>query len=237
MAFGGAIKFKNLSIKYLGVVGRTGAGKSTIISAIFRLVEFHEGTIEVDGVDISSLDLTELRSHLAIIPQAPTLFDGTIRSNLDPFGNHTDEELWTVLDRCSLKDFVSALGTKLDAPVAEGGSNLSLGQRQLLCLGRAMLVKSKILLIDEATASVDLETDMYIQKVLREEFADCTILCIAHRLNTLMDYDRILVLESGKLMEFDSPIVLANRPSSLFSALIDETGSSNAQILRKMAMK
>ncbi|KAJ3031913.1 UNVERIFIED_CONTAM: hypothetical protein HDU68_010872 [Siphonaria sp. JEL0065] len=251
----GAMSFKNLSIKYrpelepvlhsltfdipagtkVGVVGRTGAGKSSIISAVFRLVEFHEGTIEVDGVDISSLELSELRSRMAIIPQAPILFDGTIRSNLDPFGNHTDEELWAVLDRCSLKDYVSTLGGKLEAPVAEGGSNLSIGQRQLLCLGRAMLVKSKILLIDEATASVDMETDMYIQKVLREEFADCTILCIAHRLNTLMDYDKILVLESGRLMEFDSPNVLANKPSSLFSALIDETGASNAQILRKMA--
>ncbi|KAI9342571.1 P-loop containing nucleoside triphosphate hydrolase protein [Obelidium mucronatum] len=251
----GTMSFKNLSIKYrpelepvlhsltfdipggtkVGVVGRTGAGKSSIISAVFRLVEFHEGTIEVDGVDISCLELSDLRSRMAIIPQAPILFDGTIRSNLDPFIHHTDDELWAVLDKCSLKEFVSNLGGKLEAPVAEGGSNLSIGQRQLLCLGRAMLVKSKVLLIDEATASVDLETDLYIQKVLRDEFSECTILCIAHRLNTLMDYDKILVLESGRLMEFDSPNNLANKPTSLFSALIDETGASNAQILRKMA--
>ncbi|KAJ3072985.1 Multidrug resistance-associated protein 9 [Podochytrium sp. JEL0797] len=251
----GAISFKNLSLKYrpeldpilhsltfdipagtkVGVVGRTGAGKSSIISAVFRLVEFCEGTIHIDGVDISGLELSDLRSRLAIIPQSPVLFDGTIRSNLDPFGRHSDDELWAVLARCSLNDFVTSLGSKLESPVAEGGSNLSLGQRQLLCLGRAMLVKSKILLIDEATASVDLETDMYIQKVLREEFFDCTILCIAHRLNTLMDYDKILVLESGRLMELDSPVKLANNPASLFSALIDETGSSNAQLLRKMA--
>ncbi|KAJ3072895.1 Canalicular multispecific organic anion transporter 1 [Podochytrium sp. JEL0797] len=251
----GAISFQNLSIKYrpelepvlhsltfdipagtkVGVVGRTGAGKSSIISAVFRLVEFWEGTICVDGVDISGLELSDLRRRLAIIPQAPILFDGTIRSNLDPLERHSDKDLWNVLDRCSLKNFVMDLGSKLESSVAEGGSNLSMGQRQLLCLGRAMLVKSKILLIDEATASVDFETDLYIQKVLREEFADCTILCIAHRLNTLMDYNKILVLESGRVMEFDSPCALANKPSSLFSALIDETGASNAQILRKIA--
>ncbi|KAJ3408650.1 hypothetical protein HDU80_004999 [Chytriomyces hyalinus] len=251
----GSLEFINLTLKYrpelepilhslsfkiaggqkVGVVGRTGAGKSSIITALFRLVEFEEGTIKVDGMDISAMDLTCLRSRLSIIPQAPMLFDGTIRSNLDPFSKHTDTELWGVLERCSLHEYISSLPTKLDAPVAEGGTNLSVGQRQLLCLGRALLVKSKILLIDEATASVDMETDTYIQKVLREDFADCTVLCIAHRLNTLMDYDKILVLDSGRLAEFDTPHALASDASSMFSSLLDETGASNAALLRKMA--
>ncbi|KAJ3234165.1 ATP-binding cassette sub- C member 8 [Chytriomyces hyalinus] len=251
----GSLEFINLTIKYrpelepilhslsfkiaggqkVGVVGRTGAGKSSIITALFRLVEFEEGTIEVDGMDISAMELTRLRSRLSIIPQAPILFDGTIRSNLDPFSKHTDTELWGVLERCSLQEFISNLPAKLDTPVAEGGANLSVGQRQLLCLGRALLVKSKILLIDEATASVDMETDAYIQKVLREDFAHCTVLCIAHRLNTLMDYDKILVLDSGRLVEFDTPHALASDASSLFSSLLDETGASNAALLRKMA--
>ncbi|KAJ3234486.1 hypothetical protein HDU81_001373 [Chytriomyces hyalinus] len=251
----GSLEFKNLTLKYrpelqpilhslsfkiepgtkVGVVGRTGAGKSSIITALFRLVEYDEGTIEVDGVNVASLDLTVLRSSLAIIPQAPVLFDGTIRSNLDPFSNKSDDDLWTVLERCSLREYVANLPAKLDAAVAEGGSNLSVGQRQLLCLGRAMLVKSKVLLIDEATASVDMETDSYIQKVLREDFAECTVLCIAHRLNTLMDYDQILVLDAGRLAEYDTPHNLATNPASLFSALIDETGASNAALLRKIA--
>ncbi|KAI8825367.1 P-loop containing nucleoside triphosphate hydrolase protein [Chytriomyces cf. hyalinus JEL632] len=251
----GSLEFKNLTLKYrpelqpilhslsfkiepgtkVGVVGRTGAGKSSIITALFRLVEYDEGTIEVDGVNVASLDLTVLRSSLAIIPQAPVLFDGTIRSNLDPFSNKSDDDLWTVLERCSLREYVANLPAKLDAAVAEGGSNLSVGQRQLLCLGRAMLVKSKVLLIDEATASVDMETDSYIQKVLREDFAECTVLCIAHRLNTLMDYDKILVLDAGRLAEYDTPHNLAVSPASLFSSLIDETGASNAALLRKIA--
>ncbi|KAI8617356.1 P-loop containing nucleoside triphosphate hydrolase protein [Chytriomyces sp. MP71] len=252
----GTVDFKNLSIKYrpelqpvlhnltftipagtkLGVVGRTGAGKSSIIAALFRLVEFMEGgTVEIDGVDVSGLELNDLRSSLSIIPQAPILFDGTIRSNLDPFSKHTDEELWAVLERCSLRDYVSSIALKLDAVVSEGGSNLSVGQRQLLCLGRAMLIKSKILLIDEATASVDLETDSYIQKVLREDFAECTIMCIAHRLNTLMDYDKILVLDAGQLAEYDTPDNLASNPTSLFSSLLDETGPANAALLRRIA--
>ncbi|KAJ3232162.1 Multidrug resistance-associated protein 1 [Chytriomyces hyalinus] len=251
----GAIEFKNLTIKYrpelapvlrslsfkieagtkVGVVGRTGAGKSSIIAALFRLVEFDEGTIEVDGVDVSSLDLCSLRSSLAIIPQAPVLFEGTIRRNLDPSCLVSDEELWALLQRCSLREFVAGLPGKLDAAVSEGGSSLSVGQRQLLCLGRAMLVKSKILLIDEATASVDMETDSLIQKVLREDFADSTVLCIAHRLNTLMDYDKILVLDAGCLAELGTPHELAKMPDSLLSMLIEETGASNAALLRKMA--
>ncbi|KAJ3317919.1 hypothetical protein HDU76_001008, partial [Blyttiomyces sp. JEL0837] len=217
----GAIRFDKLTLKYrpeldpvlhelsfeikagekVGVVGRTGAGKSSIITAMFRLVEPTNGTVWIDDVDIRDLGVQDLRGRLSIIPQTPILFDGTIRSNLDPTGIHSDATLWSVLERCALKEFVSSQEGKLSAPVTEGGDNLSVGQRQLLCLGRAMLVESKVLLIDEATASVDMETDSYIQKILREDFAACTVICIAHRLNTLIDYDKILVLDHGRIVE------------------------------------
>ncbi|KAJ3295553.1 hypothetical protein HDU79_008900 [Rhizoclosmatium sp. JEL0117] len=251
----GNLDFKNMGLRYradldpvlhgltfsvksgekVGVVGRTGAGKSTIITACFRIVEASEGSISLDGVDIRDVGLETLRGRLAIIPQSPILFEGSIRFNLDPMSEFPDEALWQVLDRCALKEYVMLQEQKLESPVTEGGENLSVGQRQLLCLGRAMLRRSKVLFIDEATASVDLETDTYIQKVIREDFADATVVCIAHRLNTLIDYDKILVLDQGRLVEFDSPHVLLSRPESAFSSLVDETGEANAQMLRGLA--
>ncbi|KAI8620137.1 P-loop containing nucleoside triphosphate hydrolase protein [Chytriomyces sp. MP71] len=251
----GTMQFKNLSMKYrddldpvlhgitfdiqsgqkVGVVGRTGAGKSSVITAAFRIVEASEGEILLDGVDISHVGLDTLRGRLSIIPQAPILFDGTIRFNLDPMNDYSDEDLWHVLERCALKDYVSSQDQRLDAPVTEGGENLSVGQRQLLCLGRAMLRQSKVLFIDEATASVDIETDTYIQKVIREDFADATVICIAHRLGTLIDYDRILVLDAGRVKEFDTPHNLLGIPDSAFSSLVDETGAANAKMLRGLA--
>ncbi|KAJ3317920.1 hypothetical protein HDU76_001009 [Blyttiomyces sp. JEL0837] len=253
----GSLQFNKLTLKYrpeldpvlhelsfeinagekVGVVGRTGAGKSSIITALFRLVEPSSGTVIIDGVDIRDLGVYDLRGRLSIIPQAPILFDGTIRSNLDPTGVHPDASLWNVLERCALKDFVSTQEGKLSASVTEGGDNLSVGQRQLLCLGRAMLVQSKVLLIDEATASVDMETDSYIQKILREDFADCTVICIAHRLNTLIDYDKILVLDHGRIVEYDSPATLLERADSAFGSFVDETGPTNAALLRKLALE
>ncbi|KAJ3067176.1 hypothetical protein HDU98_009622 [Podochytrium sp. JEL0797] len=229
------LSFQIKSGEKVGVVGRTGAGKSTIISAAFRLVEASEGAIFLDGVDIGGLALETLRSRLSIIPQAPILFDGTIRFNLDPMSDYPDDALWHVLERCALKDFVLHQEQKLEAPVTEGGDNLSVGQRQLLCLGRAMLRQSKVLFIDEATASVDIETDVYIQKVIREDFSDATVICVAHRLNTLIDYDKILVLSDGKLVEFEAPHKLLSDPTSAFSSLVDETGAENAKLLRGLA--
>ncbi|KAI9338538.1 P-loop containing nucleoside triphosphate hydrolase protein [Obelidium mucronatum] len=251
----GNMEFQNLGLRYradldpvlhnlsfsiksgekVGVVGRTGAGKSTIITAAFRIVESSAGTIVLDGVDISMVPLETLRGRLSIIPQAPILFEGTIRFNLDPMNEYTDETLWNVLERCALKEYVVGQDQKLESSVTEGGDNLSVGQRQLLCLGRAMLRQSKVLFIDEATASVDMETDTFIQKVIREDFADATVICVAHRLNTLIDYDKILVLDQGRLVEFDSPNALLNRPDSAFSSLVDETGEANAKLLRSLA--
>ncbi|KAJ3245906.1 hypothetical protein HDU78_008242 [Chytriomyces hyalinus] len=229
------VTFSIRSGEKVGVVGRTGAGKSSIITAAFRIVEASEGTIEVDGVDVRGVNLQTLRGRLSIIPQAPILFDGTIRFNLDPMSEYSDEQLWHVLERCALKEYISSQDQKLDSPVSEGGENLSVGQRQLLCLGRAMLRQSKILFIDEATASVDIETDTYIQKVIREDFADATVVCIAHRLGTLIDYDKILVLDAGRVKEFDSPHALLSIPDSAFSSLVDETGEANARMLRSLA--
>ncbi|KAM4634684.1 multidrug resistance-associated protein 1 [Polymixia lowei] len=189
----------------VGIVGRTGAGKSSLTIGLFRIIEAAEGHIFIDGVDISQLGLHDLRSRITIIPQDPVLFSGSLRMNLDPFDGYSDEEVWRALELAHLKSFVSGLPDKLNHECSEGGENLSLGQRQLVCLARALLRKTKILVLDEATAAVDLETDNLIQSTIRTQFEDCTVLTIAHRLNTIMDYTRVLVLDKGEMAEFDSP--------------------------------
>ncbi|KAL6615336.1 hypothetical protein ACP70R_037606 [Stipagrostis hirtigluma subsp. patula] len=213
----------------IGVVGRTGSGKSTLIQALFRIVEPSEGKIIIDGVDICTLGLHDLRSRFGIIPQEPVLFEGTIRSNIDPLEQYSDDEIWQALDRCQLKDAVASKPEKLDASVVDNGENWSVGQRQLLCLGRVMLKHSKILFMDEATASVDSQTDAVIQKIIREDFAACTIISIAHRIPTVMDCDRVLVIDAGLAKEFDSPANLIERPS-LFGALVQEYANRSSDV-------
>nr|POF24399.1 abc transporter c family member 14 [Quercus suber] len=205
----------------IGVVGRTGSGKSTLIQVLFRLVEPSGGRIIIDGLDICMLGLHDLRSRFGIIPQEPVLFEGTVRANVDPTGQYSDEEIWKSLERCQLKDVVAAKPDKLDSLVVDSGDNWSVGQRQLLCLGRVMLKRSKILFMDEATASVDSQTDAVIQKIIREDFATCTIISIAHRIPTVMDCDRVLVIDAGRAKEFDKPSRLLEWPS-LFGALVQE---------------
>ncbi|KAK6161163.1 hypothetical protein DH2020_004544 [Rehmannia glutinosa] len=205
----------------IGVVGRTGGGKSTLIQVLFRLVEPCAGKIIIDGVDICKLGLHDLRSRFGIIPQEPVLFEGTVRSNIDPLGLYTDDEIWKSLERCQLKEVVSSKPEKLDSSVVDSGDNWSVGQRQLLCLGRVMLKRSKILFMDEATASVDSQTDAVIQKIIRQDFSACTIITIAHRIPTVIDCDRVLVIDEGWAKEFDNPSKLLER-NSLFGALVQE---------------
>ncbi|CAK8572803.1 unnamed protein product [Lathyrus sativus] len=205
----------------IGVVGRTGSGKSTLIQVFFRLVEPTGGKIIIDGIDISALGLHDLRSRFGIIPQEPVLFEGTVRSNIDPTGQYTDDEIWKSLERCQLKDSVASKPEKLDSLVVDNGDNWSVGQRQLLCLGRVMLKQSRLLFMDEATASVDSQTDAVIQKIIREDFAARTIISIAHRIPTVMDCDRVLVVDAGRVKEFDTPTNLLQR-QSLFAALVQE---------------
>ncbi|PIN19057.1 Multidrug resistance-associated protein/mitoxantrone resistance protein, ABC superfamily [Handroanthus impetiginosus] len=206
----------------IGIVGRTGSGKTTLIGALFRLVEPSRGKIVVDGIDISRIGLHDLRSRFGIIPQDPTLFNGTVRYNLDPLGQHIDKEIWEVLGKCQLKDVVQEKKEGLDSPVVEDGSNWSMGQRQLFCLGRALLRKSKILVLDEATASIDNATDMILQKTIRTEFADCTVITVAHRIPTVMDSTMVLAISDGKLVEYDEPMKLMKREDSLFGQLVKE---------------
>ncbi|KAL6841171.1 hypothetical protein ACP4OV_029140 [Aristida adscensionis] len=213
----------------IGVVGRTGSGKSTLIQALFRLVEPTEGTMIIDGIDICTLGLHDLRSRFGIIPQEPVLFEGTIRSNIDPIGQYSDAEIWQALERCQLKDVVVSKPEKLDAPVADSGENWSVGQRQLLCLGRVILKQTQILFMDEATASVDSQTDATIQKITRQEFASCTIISIAHRIPTVMDCDRVLVLDAGLVKEFDAPSRLIEQPS-LFGAMVQEYANRSSNL-------
>ena len=182
------------------------------------------GGITIDGLDISRLGLGTLRSALTIIPQDPVLFSGSLRMNLDPFSTQTDQDLWTALELAHLKSYVASLPGGLDYVVSEGGGNLSVGQRQLVCLARACLRKTKILLLDEATAAVDLETDDLIQATIRSEFSSCTILTIAHRLNTIMDSDRVVVMDDGHVTEFDSPDNLLQKEGSAFLSMAREAG-------------
>ncbi|KAJ3116514.1 hypothetical protein HDU96_009500 [Phlyctochytrium bullatum] len=252
----GEIEFKNVEMKYapelplvlkgvsfaikdgqkIGVVGRTGSGKSSLMQALFRMVEPSSGEIVIDGVSSQTIGLRDLRSKLAIIPQDPVLFSGTFRTNLDPFNEYADADLWDALARSGLKSKVAEEGAGgLEGRVTDGGENLSVGQRQLLCLARAMLRKPKVLIMDEATANVDYETDALIQKALREDFAHATVLTIAHRLNTIIDYDRVLVMDAGQISEYDSPANLLDRADSKFRAMVAETGASNFEMLKAIA--
>ncbi|KAM7275095.1 hypothetical protein ACFE04_016961 [Oxalis oulophora] len=235
----GTICFRNLEIRYaehlpsvlknisctfpgrkkVGVVGRTGSGKSTLIQAIFRVVDPREGSIIIDDVDILKIGLYDLRSRLSIIPQDPSMFEGTVRGNLDPLMQYSDNE---ALEKCQLGNLVRDKEEKLDATVVESGENWSVGQRQLFCLGRALLKKSSILVLDEATASVDSATDGVIQKVISQEFKDRTVVTIAHRIHTVIDSDLALVLSDGRIAEFDAPGKLLEREDSFFSKLIKE---------------
>ncbi|CAL4102207.1 unnamed protein product, partial [Meganyctiphanes norvegica] len=208
----------------IGIVGRTGAGKSSLTTALFRLVEPAGGSISIDGINVATIGLHDLREKLTIIPQDAVLFCGSLRLNLDPFNLQSDADVWKALEHVNLKTFVSSQPDGLEFKIDEGGSNLSVGQRQLLCLGRALVRQSRILILDEATASVDLDTDDFLQDTIRREFKDCTIITIAHRLKTVMDSDKILVLDAGNIAEFDSPSALLANTESLFYGLAKESG-------------
>uniref|UniRef100_A0A674BJY3 Canalicular multispecific organic anion transporter 2-like n=1 Tax=Salmo trutta TaxID=8032 RepID=A0A674BJY3_SALTR len=220
------LKNLTLSVKggeKIGIVGRTGAGKSSMTLCLFRLLEAAGGEITIDGVKISEIGLHDLRSKLTIIPQEPVLFSGSLRMNLDPFEKYSDGEVWKALELSHLNKFVSNQPAKLELECSEGGENLSVGQRQLVCLARALLRKTRILILDEATAAIDLETDDLIQSTIRTQFEDCTVFTIAHRLNTIMDYTRVLVLDKGQIAEFDTPTNLLFR-RGIFYGMAKDAG-------------
>jgi len=219
------VSFSTEAGEKIGIVGRTGAGKTTLAVALFRITEIFSGTIRLDGVDVSKIGLDDLRTNIAIIPQDPVLFAGTIRSNLDPFSEYRDFDLESALDKVHMRDFVRAQKDGLLHEVKEGGSNLSVGQRQLLCMARALLRKAKVIVMDEATASVDMATDSLIQSTIREQFKDSTVLTIAHRLATVMACDRVMVLGDGRVMEMGDPATLSADTSSIFHEM---TSSSSA---------
>ncbi|KAI7818634.1 P-loop containing nucleoside triphosphate hydrolase protein [Gamsiella multidivaricata] len=210
----------------IGICGRTGAGKSSLTLSLFRIIEAAKGQILVDGIDISTLGLYDVRSRFSIIPQDPVLFAGTIRFNLDPLGTRPDVDLWQALEDSYLKEYVSAMEGGLNAMVLEGGDNFSVGQRQLICLARALLRKTSLLVLDEATAAIDLETDALVQAIIRQKFRECTILTIAHRIDTVMDSDRIMVLDQGRVAEFDMPAALLADQSSIFYSLAKQSGNA-----------
>ncbi|KAE8579699.1 hypothetical protein XENTR_v10024156 [Xenopus tropicalis] len=219
-----ALKNINVTIQggeKVGIVGRTGAGKSSLTLGLFRINEAAAGEIVIDGCNLAKIGLHDLRFRVTIIPQDPVLFSGTLRMNLDPFDKYTDDDIWTSLELAHLKRFVANLPDRLNHECAEGGENLSIGQRQLVCLARALLRKTKILVLDEATAAVDLETDGLIQSTIRKEFQDCTVITIAHRLNTIMDYTKVIVLDKGQVVEFDSPSNLLQQQGIFFNMAKD----------------
>ncbi|KAH8298106.1 hypothetical protein KR018_006856, partial [Drosophila ironensis] len=219
----------------VGIVGRTGAGKSSLINALFRL-SYNEGSVLIDDLDTSAMGLHDLRSKLSIIPQEPVLFSGTMRYNLDPFEQYPDEKLWQALEEVHLKEEISELPTGLQSTISEGGANFSVGQRQLVCLARAILRENRILVMDEATANVDPQTDALIQATIRNKFRECTVLTIAHRLHTIMDSDKVLVMDAGRAVEFGSPYeLLTESESKVFHGMVMQTGKSSFDHLLKIA--
>eukprot|EP01006_Ploeotia_vitrea_P048390 TRINITY_DN67229_c1_g2_i1.p1 TRINITY_DN67229_c1_g2~~TRINITY_DN67229_c1_g2_i1.p1 ORF type:complete len:1390 (+),score=148.98 TRINITY_DN67229_c1_g2_i1:25-4170(+) len=218
----------------IGIVGRTGSGKSSLVSCLFRLVELASGKIVIDGMDIRNIGLTDLRSTISIIPQDPVLFSGNVRHNLDPFHKYSDEQIWNALHQAQMEEKIKAVGG-LNAKVAEHGDNFSVGERQLICLARALVKQSRIVVLDEATANIDMDTDLMVQLCVRKYFGDSTVLTIAHRINTIIDSDKIAVLDDGVLAEYDSPKNLLDKQGSLFGQLVDQLGEKSAQTLRDIA--
>ncbi|KAI0529340.1 hypothetical protein KFK09_001887 [Dendrobium nobile] len=217
-----------------GIVGRTGSGKSTLIQTLFRIIDPTVGEIVIDGINISTIGLHDLRSKLSIIPQDPTMFEGTVRSNLDPLEEYTDEQIWEALDCCQLGDEVRKKEKKLDSIVTENGENWSVGQRQLVCLGRVILKRSKVLVLDEATASVDTATDNLIQKTLRQQFCDSTVITIAHRITSVLDSDMVLLLDNGFIVEHNTPLSLLENKTSMFAKLVAEYSMRSDSNFRKL---
>ncbi|XP_018570688.1 probable multidrug resistance-associated protein lethal(2)03659 [Anoplophora glabripennis] len=250
----GQVEFKDVKLRYseddpyvlkglnfvvqpnekIGIVGRTGAGKSSTISALFQLYDV-EGSIIIDNVDSIKLPLDQVRTKISIIPQEPVLFSGTMRKNLDPFEEYSDEVLWRALEQVELKDVIAELPAGLNTNVSEGGTNFSVGQRQLVCLARALIRHNKILVLDEATANVDPHTDSLIQNTIRNKFSDCTVLTIAHRLHTVMDSDKILVMDAGSVKEYDHPYVLLQKEDGLLRSLVKTTGANTSKNLESIA--
>jgi ABC-type multidrug transport system fused ATPase/permease subunit len=219
------ISFRVAGGESVGIVGRTGCGKSTLLSSILRLVEPNMGRVVIDGVDVGTIGLRDLRSRISLVAQDCVLFDGSIRSNLDPFSMAADDVIWDALSSAGLSSTVREMGG-LDAVIAENGSNLSQGQRQLVSLARALLRNSRILILDEATSSIDTATDVVVQQTIRRAFADSTVLTIAHRIHTIIDSDNILVLDAGKVAEFGPPAELMAQDGA-FSKLVKSAGKSH----------
>ncbi|KAI2474323.1 ATP binding cassette (ABC) transporter subfamily C member, partial [Diabrotica virgifera virgifera] len=247
---GAEVVFKNVSMFYnkgslvlnginvsiasgekVGVVGRTGAGKSSLINVLLRLSEF-SGSVQINGVDTKTMPLEILRKRVSIIPQDPVLFTNTVRYNLDPFGEFTDDNLWTVIKQVELKDCI----TSLDSVVTSGGNNFSTGEKQLICLARAILRKNELAILDEATANVDQRTDELIQRTLKMRFANFTLITIAHRLQTIMQTDKVLLMDNGYLVECDHPYRLILKRGKFYD-LVQQTGDATAAHLEDMAYK
>lgn len=216
------LSFKINSGEKIGVVGRTGAGKSTITLAITRIVEIFEGQIKIDGVDVGQIKLDDLRSRITVIPQDPTMFKGTLKFNLDPENKNTDEEIYKIIEQAQLQELVDSDPAGIEMEISENGSNLSSGERQLICICRAILRKSKLVILDEATANIDVITEQKIQTLINTQFVDSTMVVIAHRINTIIQSDRVLVLSFGEIQEFDTPQNLMADGDSEFSKLITE---------------
>jgi ABC-type multidrug transport system fused ATPase/permease subunit len=230
----------NLSVKEgekIGIIGRTGAGKSTMLLTLFRFLECSEGCIKIDDFDIARVPLPDLRKHITIIPQTPVLFSGTIRSNIDVFDEFDDHQIWSALERVHIKDKIEKLSLQLLEPVSEGGSNFSIGEQALISLSRSLLYRNKIIVFDEATAHVDHHSDQLIQETIRKEFADCTTLTIAHRLDTIVDSDRVIVLDRGEVVEQGAPKVLLENTSGYFYSLVAENGDDYLRRLKDKAKK
>lgn len=206
------ISFTVNAMEKIGIVGRTGAGKSSIMSTLFRLYDY-QGKIFIDGIDISSVSVNFLRKNISIIPQDPVIFEGTVRENLDPHKIYTDQEIWTVLEKVKMKDLIPTLDDDIIS------LNLSSGQKQLLSLSRAVIRKNKIVVLDEATANMDEESDHLVHELIKENFRNCTVIMIAHRLSTILDCDKVMVLDNGTIAEFDNPNVLLANKNSLFYAM------------------